>query len=186
MRMMPGHLRTCSTMNAAMSSAILSAFLAVSSRLSKSFRSVSGSSRRAFARFTTADQPPERRRTTTGRTVEVTYRRLADGRVLTIHRDITAIFEHEEQLRAAQAETERARAIAEAAQDMLDDALGSMTGGVGIWGPDEKLIQCNAAYRAVNSNIPDIVTPGTTLEVAADAAMRAQYTMMGLDRKSVV
>ena len=132
------------------------------------------------ARFTTADQPTERRRTVTGRTVEVTYRRLTDGRVLTIHRDITAIFEREEQLRSAQTETERARARAEAAQTLLDDALGSMTGGVGIWGPDERLIQCNAAYRAVNQNLPEIVTPGTTLVAAANAAMRAQYTLLGM------
>jgi signal transduction histidine kinase/CheY-like chemotaxis protein len=132
------------------------------------------------ARFNGADQPAERRRTVTGRTVEVTYRRLADGRVLTIHRDLTEIVEHEERLQAAQAETERARARAEAAQTLLDDALGSMTGGVGIWGPDERLIQCNAAYRAVNRDIPEIVTPGTTIEVAANAAMRAQFTMAGL------
>src|SRR6185369_9887640 len=238
-------------------------------------------------RFHLADQPPERRRTTTGRTVEVTYRRLADKRVLTIHRDLTDIVEQEERLKAAriesektretlqsvldnmldgvmlldrdfrcrfvnrqvneflqldpavagpgvsgvdilrlqaqrgdlgpvnseaeieakvakraalmrqakgmryerrslsgrfiefnfrpipdggmlsiyrditelkdqQAEAEAARARAEAAQTLLDDALGSMTGGVGIWGPDERLIQCNAAYRAVNRDIPDI------------------------------
>ncbi len=132
-----------------------------------------------IARFNTVDQPPERRRTTTGRTVEVTYRRLADGRVLTIHRDITAIVQHEEQLTAAQAETEAARARAEAAQTMLDDALASMTGGVGIWGPDEKLIQCNAVYRAVNHDILEIVMPGTTLEAAAAAAMRAQFTLVG-------
>ncbi len=263
------------------------------------------------ARFNLADQPPERRRTTTGRTVEVTYRRLSDGRVLTIHRDLTDIVEHEERLQAAraesdktretlqtvldnmidgvmlfdrdfnwrfvnrqlvefqhftpevavpgasgrdilrfqarrgdfgpaandaeiealveervklmltpggtryerrtasgrivefnfkplpdggmlaiyrditelkaqQAEAERAQAHAEAAQTLLDDALGSMTGGVGIWGPDERLIQCNAAYRAVNRDIPDIVRPGTTLEAAATAAMRAQYTLLNL------
>jgi signal transduction histidine kinase/CheY-like chemotaxis protein/HPt (histidine-containing phosphotransfer) domain-containing protein len=262
-------------------------------------------------RFHLADQPPERRRTTTGRTVEVTYRRLADKRVLTIHRDLTDIVEQEERLKAAriesektretlqsvldnmidgvmlvdrdlnlrfvnrqvndflqlgpeaatpgasghdilryqarrgdlglqgteaeveagiaeridqmrrenglryerrsrsgrfiefnfrpmpdggmlaiyrdittlkdqQAEVENARARAEAAQTLLDDALGSMTGGVGIWGPDERLIQCNAAYRAVNRDIPDIVTPGTTLEAAARGAMRAQYELLDL------
>jgi signal transduction histidine kinase/DNA-binding NarL/FixJ family response regulator len=130
-------------------------------------------------RFESADQPAERRRTVTGRTVEVTYRRLADGRVLTIHRDLTEIVEQEERLRAAQTETERARARAEAAQTMLDDALASMTGGVGIWGPDERLIQCNAVYRTVNQNIPEIVTPGTTLSAAATAAMRAQFTLAG-------
>ena len=262
-------------------------------------------------RFHLADQPPERRRTTTGRTVEVTYRRLADKRVLTIHRDLTDIVEQEERLKAAriesektreilqsvldnmidgvmlvdrdlrvrfvnrqvneflqlepevatpgasgydilryqarrgdlglvhgdseveaevarrvdlmrqpfgvryerrsvsgrfiefnfrpipdggmlaiyrdittlkeqQAEVESARSRAEAAQTLLDDALGSMTGGVGIWGADERLIQCNDAYRKVNRDIPEIVAPGTTLEVAARSAMRAQYEFINL------
>ena len=262
-------------------------------------------------RFTSADQPAERRRTTTGRTVEVTYRRLADRRVLTIHRDLTEIVEQEERLKAAraeseqtretlqrvldnmmdgvllldrdfrcrfvnrqvneflqlepdtsgpgasaydvlrlqarrgdfgpvateqevearvaeraarmrdpngtryerrtisnrivefnfrpipdggmlaiyrditelkaqQAEVEAARATAEAAQTLLDDALATMTGGVGIWDANERLIQCNAAYRAVNRDIPDIVQPGTTLEAAARAAMRAQYEILQL------
>jgi signal transduction histidine kinase/DNA-binding NarL/FixJ family response regulator len=261
-------------------------------------------------RFHRADQPPERRRTTTGRTVEVTYRRLADGRVLTIHRDLTEIVEHEERLQAARAESEQtretlqrvldnmidgvllldrdfrcrfvnrqvnaflqlepgiagpgasgievvrlqarrgdfgpvaseeeveqkvaerlammrspggtryerrtptgqiiefnfrpipdggmlaiyrditqlkeqqaaaeaARNRAEAAQTLLDDALASMDSGVGIWDANERLIQCNSAYRAVNRGIPEIVRPGTTLEEAARAAMRAQYEMVG-------
>jgi signal transduction histidine kinase/PAS domain-containing protein/DNA-binding NarL/FixJ family response regulator len=262
-------------------------------------------------RFLSADQPPERRRTTTGRTVEVTYRRLADGRVLTIHRDLTDIVEQEERLKAAradsektretlqsvldnmldgvmlldrdfrcrfvnrqvneflqldpavagpgvsgvdilrlqarrgdlgpvnseaeiddkiaervelmrqpggvryerrtisghvvefnfrpipdggmlaiyrditqlkqqQAEAEQARSRAEAAQTLLDEALASLDGGVGIWDANERLIQCNAAYRAVNRDIPAIVQPGTTLPMAARAAMRAQYEMLDL------
>jgi len=262
-------------------------------------------------RFTQADQPPERRRAVSGRTVEVTYRRLSDGRVLTIHRDITAIVEQEERLKAARAESEitratlqtvldnmidgvmlfdrdfrwrfmnrqlmefqrftsdvafpgasgrdilrfqarrgdfgparndaevdamvedraqrmlaadgtryerrtasgriiefnfrplpdsgtlaiyrditelkaqqavaeEARAKAEAAQTLLDDALDSMTSGVAIWGPDERLIQGNAAYRKVNWDLPAIVTPGTSLPVAAAAAMRAQYELLKL------
>jgi signal transduction histidine kinase/CheY-like chemotaxis protein/HPt (histidine-containing phosphotransfer) domain-containing protein len=261
-------------------------------------------------RFTSADQPPERRRTTTGRTVEVTYRRLADGRVLTIHRDLTEIVEQEERLKAAradseqtretlqrvldnmidgvllldkefrcvfvnrqvndflrlppdisgpgksglevvrlqvrrgdfgpvsnefeveakvaervtmmrnpggtryerrtasgqivefnfrpipdggmlaiyrditelkeqQAATEAARARAEAAQTLLDDALASLDGGVGIWDSDERLIQCNAAYRFVCRDIPAVVDPGTTLEAAARAAMRQQFEGLG-------
>jgi signal transduction histidine kinase/DNA-binding NarL/FixJ family response regulator/PAS domain-containing protein len=121
--------------------------------------------------FNDAEQAPERRRAVSGRTVEVSYRRLSDGRVLTIHRDITDIVLQEERLKAAQA-------VAEEAQTLLDDALGSMTSGVAIWGPDERLIQCNDAYKAVNWNIPAIVTPGTTIEVAARAAMRAQYELI--------
>jgi len=59
-------------------------------------------------RFTLNDQPPERRRAVSGRTVEVSYRRLSDGRVLTIHRDITEIVEQEERLKAARDEAEAA------------------------------------------------------------------------------
>jgi signal transduction histidine kinase/ActR/RegA family two-component response regulator len=121
--------------------------------------------------FNDAEQPPERRRAVSGRTVEVSYRRLSDGRVLTIHRDITDIVQQEERL-------EEARAGAEAAQTLLDDALGSMTSGVAIWGPDERLIQCNDAYKAINWHLPAIVTPGTTIEIASRAAMRAQYELI--------
>jgi signal transduction histidine kinase/DNA-binding NarL/FixJ family response regulator len=113
------------------------------------------------------------RRTLSGRYVEFNFRPIPDGGMLAIYRDITTLKEQ-------QAEVENARARAEAAQTMLDDALGSMTGGVGIWGPDERLIQCNAAYRAVNRDIPDIVRPGTTLEAAARGAMRAQYELLDL------
>jgi signal transduction histidine kinase/response regulator of citrate/malate metabolism len=123
--------------------------------------------------FNDAEQAPERRRAVSGRTVEVSYRRLPDGRVLTIHRDITAIVEQEERLEAT-------RARAEAAQTLLDDALGSLTSGVAIWGPDERLIQCNDAYRRVNWNLPAIVELGTTIPVAARAAMRAQYELLEL------
>ena len=81
-------------------------------------------------RFHLADQPPERRRTTTGRTVEVTYRRLADRRVLTIHRDLTDIVEQEERLKAARIEFgEDARDPAERARqhDRRRDAVRSRT-----------------------------------------------------------
>jgi signal transduction histidine kinase/DNA-binding NarL/FixJ family response regulator len=113
------------------------------------------------------------RRTLSGRYVEFNFRPIPDGGMLGIYRDITALKEQ-------QAEVENARSRAEAAQSLLDDALGSMTGGVGIWGPDERLIQCNDAYRAVNRDIPDIVAPGTTLEAAARGAMRAQYELLDL------
>src|SRR6185295_714807 len=113
------------------------------------------------------------RRTSSGRVVEFNFKPLPDGGLLGIYRDIT-------ELKAGQAAAEEAQARAEAAQTLLDDALRSMTGGVGIWDENERLIQCNAAYRAVNRDIPDIVTPGTTLPVAARAAMRAQYELLGL------
>jgi signal transduction histidine kinase/PAS domain-containing protein len=113
------------------------------------------------------------RRTASGRIIEFNFKPLPDGGTLAIYRDIT-------ELKEQQAVAEQARAKAEAAQTLLDDALGSLTSGVAIWGPDERLIQCNDAYRQVNWNLPDIVTPGTTIAVAARAAMRAQYELLKL------
>jgi signal transduction histidine kinase/DNA-binding NarL/FixJ family response regulator len=112
------------------------------------------------------------RRTVAGRIIEFNYRPIPDGGMLAIYRDIT-------QLKEQQAATESARARTEAAQTLLDDALASLDGGVGIWDADERLIQCNAAYRVVCRDIPEIVNPGTTLEVAARAAMRAQFELLG-------
>ena len=113
------------------------------------------------------------RRTASGRIIEFNFKPLPDGGTLAIYRDIT-------ELKEQQAVAEQARAKAEAAQTLLDDALGSLTSGVAIWGPDERLIQCNDAYRQVNWNLADIVTPGTTIPVAARAAMRAQYELLKL------
>jgi signal transduction histidine kinase/DNA-binding response OmpR family regulator len=79
------------------------------------------------AHFEAANEPPTRRRTITGRTVEVTYRRLSDGRVLTIHRDLTDIVEREEKLQLARAESERARDEAEAANQAKSTFLATMS-----------------------------------------------------------
>jgi signal transduction histidine kinase/AmiR/NasT family two-component response regulator len=79
------------------------------------------------ARFEETSQPAERRRTVSGRTVEVTYRRLSDGRVLTIHRDLTEIVEREEKLQLARAESERARDEAEAANQAKSTFLATMS-----------------------------------------------------------
>jgi signal transduction histidine kinase/DNA-binding response OmpR family regulator len=113
------------------------------------------------------------RRTVSGHVVEFNFRPIPDGGMLAIYRDIT-------QLKQQQADAEQARTRAEAAQTLLDDALASLDSGVGIWDADERLMQCNAAYRAVNRDIPAIVQPGTTLPEAARAAMRAQYEILDL------
>ena len=111
--------------------------------------------------------------TRAGRWIRISKHKTREGGVVTLVTDLT-------DQRDRQRETEESRARAEAAQTLLDDALGSMTGGVAIWGADERLIQCNAAYRAVNRDIPDIVTPGTTLAAASRAAMRAQFDLLNV------
>ncbi|MBS0546385.1 MAG: PAS-domain containing protein [Proteobacteria bacterium] len=115
-------------------------------------------------RMLAADGARYARRTASGRIIEFNFKPLPDGGTLAIYRDITEI--------------EEARAKAEAAQTLLDDALDSMTSGVAIWDRDERLIQGNAAYRSVNRDLPEIVMPGTPLPVAAAAAMRAQNLLL--------
>ena len=106
-------------------------------------------------RFLAADQPPERRRTTTGRTVEVTYRRLSDGRVLTIHRDLTDIVEQEERLKAARAELEKTR-------ETLQSVLDNMLDGVMLLDRD---FRCRFVNRQVNEFLqlePQVAGPGAS------------------------
>ena len=120
------------------------------------------------------------RRTVSGKVVEFNFRPIPDGGMLAIYRDITQLKQQQAEAEQARSRAEAAQTRAEAAQTLLDDALASLDGGVGIWDADERLIQCNAAYRAVNRDIPAIVQPGTTLSAAARAAMRAQYEILEL------
>ncbi len=92
------------------------------------------------ARFNTPGQPAERRRTVTGRTVEVTYRPLSGGRVLTVHRDITDIVEQEQRLTTAQADQERTRAT-------MRSVLDNMSDGVALYTPDGGILFHNEALR---------------------------------------
>ena len=122
----------------------------------------------------------------TDKRIEGRATRLPDGRTMIVHHDLSDVRRREAELRKARDEVERERGIAELkareaarAQALLDDALASMAGGVAIWDADERLIQCNAAYRKVNRDIPGIVTIGTTLEASARTAMRAQFELLG-------
>ena len=67
-------------------------------------------------RFDRPDQAPEHRQTVTGRTVEVTYRPLPGGRVLTVHRDITELHRKEEEL-------ERSHGVLQTVLDELPDGV---------------------------------------------------------------
>jgi signal transduction histidine kinase/DNA-binding response OmpR family regulator len=112
-----------------------------------------------IARFAMPGQPAERRRTVTGRTVEVTYRQLPGGRVLTVHRDLTDIVEQESRLTAARDEAALARERLIVAMEAMDD-------GIAFLDSDERLILCNEAYRRFMQHMPEIVTPGSALPAA--------------------
>ncbi len=67
-------------------------------------------------RFGLPSEAPEHRQTVTGRTVEVTYRPLPGGRVLTVHRDITELHRKEEEL-------ERSHGVLQTMLDELHDGV---------------------------------------------------------------
>jgi signal transduction histidine kinase/DNA-binding response OmpR family regulator len=90
-------------------------------------------------RFNLPGQPAERRRTITGRIVEVTYRPLPGGRVLTMHRDLTDIVEQEERLTAAQAEQENVRAT-------MRSVLANMGDGAALYAADGTVLFHNDAF----------------------------------------
>ncbi len=119
-----------------------------------------------IARFATPGRPAERRRTITGRTVEVTYRQLPGGRVLTVHRDLTDIVEQESRLTAAGDEAAKAHGRLLLAMEAMDD-------GIAFLDSDERLILCNEAYRRFMQHMPEIVAPGTALPAAILHAAKA-------------
>jgi signal transduction histidine kinase/DNA-binding response OmpR family regulator len=119
-----------------------------------------------IAHFATPGRPAERRRTVTGRTVEVTYRRLPGGRILTVHRDLTDIVEQESRLTAARDEAAQARERLIVAMEAMDD-------GIAFLDSEERLILCNEAYRRFMQHMPEIVAPGTALPAAILHAARA-------------
>ena len=92
------------------------------------------------ARFDMPGQTPERRRTVTGRTVEVIYRPLPGGRVLTVHRDLTDIVEQERKLVSAQAESQDTHNTMQAVLDNMGD-------GAALYAADGALLFHNAAFR---------------------------------------
>jgi signal transduction histidine kinase/DNA-binding response OmpR family regulator len=122
--------------------------------------------RSRLARFATPGRPAERRRTVTGRTVEVTYRQLPGGRVLTVHRDLTDIVEQESRLTVARDEAAEARVRLILAMEAMDD-------GIAFLDSDERLILCNEAYRRFMQHMPEIVARGTALPAAILHAAQA-------------
>ncbi|HZX88704.1 MAG TPA: PAS-domain containing protein, partial [Reyranella sp.] len=91
-----------------------------------------------------------------GRTVEVTYRPLPGGRVLTVHRDLTDIVEQESRLTQAQSEQERTRAT-------MRSVLDNMGDGAALYAPDGGLLFHNAAFCRLLDL--DAVTIATTVNL---------------------
>ena len=102
---------------------------------------------------------PIESRLSTGRWVLIGERRTAEGGLAGIYSDIT-------DLKAREAELERARGQAADAHEKLILAMEAMDDGIAFLDGDEKLILCNEAYRRFMRHLPEIVTPGTELHAA--------------------
>ncbi|MDP1748076.1 MAG: PAS-domain containing protein [Reyranella sp.] len=124
------------------------------------------------ARFDAPGQPAERRRTVTGRTVEVTYRPLPGGRVLTLHRDLTEIVEQELQLTAARDQADRT-------MQRLTDAIESMPHGFVLFDADDRLVLCNRRFLEYYPAITDVTKPGVHVRDMLEAAAQRGLVPLG-------
>jgi signal transduction histidine kinase/CheY-like chemotaxis protein/HPt (histidine-containing phosphotransfer) domain-containing protein len=132
--------------------------------------------RRAAAVWSSTGETAAYRRTPEGRELEIRFVPVPDGGVLAIHRDLT-------ELKDREAALAHERDQAAQAQAMLDDALLSLTDGVAIWSPDEKLIKFNLAYRRVVGDRPDAVAIGTSLEAAVKTSADLYRENVGFSRE---
>ncbi|HTR85071.1 MAG TPA: ATP-binding protein, partial [Reyranella sp.] len=123
-------------------------------------------------RFRKADASVELRRTVTGRAVEITYRPLPGGRVLSVHRDVTEIAEREARLA-------RARDDAAEAHRRLLAAMEAMADGVAFLDAGERLLLCNDAYRQFMPFSPAATAVGVSLEETLLCVGRASASAAG-------
>ena len=118
------------------------------------------------ARFNLPGQPAERRRTITGRTVEVTYRPLPGGRVLTC----IATSPTSSSRRAAsprQSEQERTRST-------MRSVLDNMGDGAALYAPDGGLLFHNAAFgRLLDLDATTIATTSISPTSSASSSRAA-------------
>jgi signal transduction histidine kinase/DNA-binding response OmpR family regulator len=91
-----------------------------------------------------------------GAWVERRFIRLSGGRVLVMHRDVTALKERE-------AEIEAARAAAEEARETLQTVLDSVTDGIGLLDSEGRPLLMNDAIYALNRWPRDQFEQGWTL-----------------------
>src|SRR5204863_373019 len=76
------------------------------------------------------------RRSASGKYLEITFRQLSDGSVLSVNRDITELKEREEAIAAAKEAAEAARDDVERTRQMMQTVLDNMSDGVTLWDKD--------------------------------------------------
>ncbi len=112
------------------------------------------------------------------RSRDLAFRRGDDGRVAQVIGSADDVTDR----RREQAELARART-------QLADAVESLDAGLLMFDADERLVICNRRFRAMYPALADLMTPGTTYEAIARAAVRAYPppdAELGLDEEGRV
>src|SRR5204862_1828808 len=88
------------------------------------------------------------------------FRRLSDGSVLAVNRDITDLKEREEALASAKDAAERARDDVEQTRQIMQTVLDNMIDGVMLFDRDFRRQFANRQVMQFQNYPPDVVKPG--------------------------
>jgi len=92
-----------------------------------------------------------------GRFLRVVDRRTRDGRLVSIHSDVTEIKRAEDRLRATEDEVRRQAVI-------LQDAVDALADGFVLYDKDDRMVLSNRKYRELHSTNPLVSVPGSRFE----------------------
>src|SRR3954464_13996945 len=100
------------------------------------------------------------RRSASGKFLEIMFRRLKDGSVLAVNRDITELKEREEALASAKTAAEAARDDVERTRQIMQTVLDNMIGGVMLFDRDFRLQFVNRQVMDFQNYPVDSIKPG--------------------------
>ena len=97
-----------------------------------------------------------------GRWMQVVTRATGEGGRVLVRTDITRLKQREAALQEA--------------QEILEDAVGSLADGFALYDREDRLVMCNEQYRKHNQLCADRLVPGTTwADIVRTGAERGQY-----------
>jgi PAS domain S-box-containing protein len=116
------------------------------------------------------------RRSPSGHYIEVSYKPLDNGTILSIHRNITELKEREESLGSAKEAAEGARAEAERTRQVMQTVLDNMNEGVQLFDRDFKVEFVNRALMKLHDVPFEVAGPGSSgFDLLRYMARRGDY-----------
>ena len=116
------------------------------------------------------------RRSASGHYIEVNYKPLDNGTILSIHRNITALKERENALAAAKEAAEAARADAESTRQVMQIVLDNMNEGVQLFDKDFKIEFVNRKLYDSTATRPRSAGPAPPASTACGSWRSAATT----------